>query len=98
MKLYITDEGDPSVGIFSQTYTVETPCTAEYPDDMAWFKDQMKRVYGEFAEGRLTMWYESECGQDTDCPEGLEIVGFREDWEMDEFDSLFQCVKQRMSQ
>jgi len=76
MKLYITDGGDPSVGIFSQTYTVETPFTPEnaYPDDLIWFKRQMENVYKEFAEGRLTLWYEHECEKDTDEPDDFECL------------------------
>lgn len=86
MKLYITDEGDPSVGVFSKTYEIDTPFHPDnvYPDDLIWFKRQMETVYKEFAEGRLTMWYENECDIDPDEP--------------DDFECLFQCVKDRMSQ
>tara|TARA_R110000868_G_scaffold12456_7_gene59517 strand:+ start:445 stop:645 length:201 start_codon:yes stop_codon:yes gene_type:complete len=62
MKLYIKDEGDPSVGIFPQTYTVETPFTGghEDKDDMEWFKSRMLDTYREFSEGSLILWYENE--------------------------------------
>jgi len=52
MKLYITDKGDPFVGIFEQTYTIETPLTDESSlNDFKWFKTQIENLYNEFAEG-----------------------------------------------
>lgn len=61
MKLYITDKGDPHVGIFEQTYEIETPLTEENsPADFKWFKTQISNLYNEFAEGRLVLIFANE--------------------------------------
>jgi hypothetical protein len=62
IKLYVTDQGDPSVGIFAQTYVVDTPF---HPDDydteeMDWFRKQIEAAYKEFAEGRLVLQFDIE--------------------------------------
>lgn len=61
MKLIIVDQGDPSVGIFSMVYTLETPVDKDTDsDDRKWFKKQISNLYQQFAEGRLTIDYEDE--------------------------------------
>lgn len=60
MKLIVTDHGDPSVGIFPETWQVDAPhdCTEEEGREL--FRDLILQAYAEFCEGRLTAEYEYE--------------------------------------
>lgn len=62
MKLYITDLGDESVGIFAQTWTIEVPFEKDDADekDLAWFKRHISEAYREFASGKLVADYDFE--------------------------------------
>jgi len=59
MKLYITDIGDTSVGVFPTTYTIETPFDSDdYDDsDKEFFLQEMLKIYNEFSFGYLTAEY-----------------------------------------
>jgi len=62
MKLYITDKGDPSVGIFDETWTVEAPFNEDDVDalDLNEFKNMIIDVYKEFSFGKIIGQYENE--------------------------------------
>lgn len=63
MKLFITDKGDPSVGIREITYQVDVPfdvdinTTEDQEDDLEYFKSCMLNVYKEFSQGKLIAEY-----------------------------------------
>ncbi len=62
MNLIITDQGDESVGIFSQTYKMETPFS-ESDDDHEYrelFKYAVIKALAESAQGRLVAMYDFE--------------------------------------
>lgn len=61
-KLFITDHADPSVGLFSETYTIETPfesCEEDF-ELREWFRLEQVKIYREFAMGRVTAEYDFE--------------------------------------
>ena len=62
MNLIITDQGDESVGIFSQTFKIETPFSEneDTREDIEWFRDRLIQAYAEFAQGRLLAMYDFE--------------------------------------
>lgn len=62
MKLFVTDHGDPSVGLFSQTWEVDCPFNREDLDGegLNLFKTDIKKLYKEFANGKVTAEYEFE--------------------------------------
>lgn len=63
-KLYITDKGDPSVGIFPQTWTIECPWSTKDSgisnEDKEFFKTEIEKLYKEFAEGEIVYHYDNE--------------------------------------
>ena len=68
MKLYVDDNGDPSVGIFSQTWVIECPFEYDENDtqNMEQFRIDIIRIYSEYAEGKITADYDFECYKDED--------------------------------
>ena len=52
VSLAITDKGDPSVGIFSQTWVIPCPFNSlkDDPELCEWFKEEQCRIYQEFTE------------------------------------------------
>lgn len=60
IKLYVTDHGDPSVGINLATWTVEAPANKEETQELEWFKGAIIEVYKEAAQGRVTACYDFE--------------------------------------
>lgn len=68
MKLILTDKGDPSVGIFETTWEVDVPLQdfkdakmeLDYVQELQFFKESIKKVYEEFAEGRIIAHYDFE--------------------------------------
>jgi hypothetical protein len=62
IKCIITDNGDPSVGIFPQTWYLWCPFTMEDvdEDDLTFFKKDVHMLYSPFAEGRLDVYYDFE--------------------------------------
>ena len=61
-KLFITDHGDPSVGVFPQTFTIEAPfeCTEDDFEVREWFRLEQVEIYKELAFGALTAEYDFE--------------------------------------
>lgn len=73
-KLFITDSGDPSVGMFPCFWTIEVPFTVSQKDiqyyiadpqnenvfELYWFKGQMIDLYEEYCDGRCTAYYDFE--------------------------------------
>ncbi len=58
-KLEIHDSGDPSVGIFSQTWFVDVPFTFEFDnnkddENAIWFKEQIENIFETYCEGKMT--------------------------------------------
>ncbi len=53
MIMFITDHGDPSVGIFPQTWTIQCPfCKVDVDEEgLDFFRKEMQKLYGEFSEG-----------------------------------------------
>lgn len=61
VKAVVTDKGDPSVGIFPCSWTVECPFYKDADQDSKeWFRKQIEKVYSEFAEGRILVDYDYE--------------------------------------
>lgn len=61
MKLYITDKGDETVGVFGQTWTIEAPFEYEAEsDDCEWFRENILEIYKEFAFGAIVAVYDFE--------------------------------------
>ncbi len=62
MKAIIKDGGDPSVGIFPRYWEADVPFTVSDVDmqTIEWFRKQLENLYGEFAEGKLTVDYDYE--------------------------------------
>ena len=61
-KLFITDKGDSSVGMFPRTWTIEHPFTKDEADKefLEWFRLHMIGIYYEFSEGSVTAEYDFE--------------------------------------
>lgn len=57
IRLIIEDKGDVSVGIFPQSWDIETPFYDINPEGMEWFARKMVEVYSEFADGKITYTY-----------------------------------------
>lgn len=58
--LIITDQGDPSVGIFPQSWEIECPFWSDEENDTKeWFLDQAVLLYREFCDGKCTAEYSS---------------------------------------
>jgi len=66
MKLYITDLGDPSVGIFAMTWILD--CPFEYDkeeiENMEQFRIDQLKIYNDYSEGHLIADYDFECYKD----------------------------------
>ena len=62
VKCFVSDMGDPSVGIFPQSWTVECPFYRENTDDdeLEYFREEIAKLYSEYAEGRLVVIYDFE--------------------------------------
>ena len=63
MKAFITDHGDPSVGFFPITYTVECPFTKEDidSDERVEFRQRLFQLYLDFSGGfSMTVEFEDE--------------------------------------
>ena len=62
MKLYINDEGDPSVGIFGVQWEVECPFEKSDTDQDEFedFRKQIEAVYAPYCQGRMWSAYDFE--------------------------------------
>lgn len=62
MKLYVTDQGDRTVGIWDQTWTIECPFNEKDIDteNLEWFRSEIERIYKEFCDGRIECGYEKK--------------------------------------
>lgn len=65
LKLIVRDAGDPSVGIFPTIWEVDAPFSREHdePKDLNDFRNEVIKLYKEFAEGKLTVLYDFEIEQ-----------------------------------
>lgn len=82
MKLIITDFGDPSVGIFSATYSVDCPFEVDDTDkeSIDFFREAMCITYGEFAQGKLVAEYDFEIeNREFDLMENEDLFSDLED-------------------
>jgi len=61
-KLFITDHADPSVGLFSQEWTIECPFEKDETTEsfLEWFRLHMIGIYVEFSDGKVTAEYDFE--------------------------------------
>lgn len=61
MKLFVTAPGDPSVGIFPQTFSVDCPFD-EHADqeNKDWFRDQIAAVFLEMLDEKIWAEYDYE--------------------------------------
>jgi len=66
MKLYITDLGDPSVGIFAMTWILDCPFEYDKEDieNMEQFRIDQLKAYSEYAQGKLVASYDFEYFKD----------------------------------
>lgn len=71
--LIVEDRGDPSVGIFSQSFQIPCPFFKNdvEPDALEYFRDKIEELYGEFTERRVICQYDFEC-MEPDLPEEVE--------------------------
>lgn len=63
VKVYaiVTDTGDPSVGIFPCSWTVECPFYKDEEDEnKIFFRNHIQKLYSEFAEGRILVDFDYE--------------------------------------
>lgn len=59
--LIITDEADPSVGLFSSTWEIECPFPQEEDTETKeWFREFMVSTYKEFCEGNCVALFDYE--------------------------------------
>ena len=65
MKLIVQDKGDPSVGIFECSWEVECPFSQKdaEPETLEFFREEIRKLYQEFAEGRIVCEYDFEIKQ-----------------------------------
>jgi len=61
VKAYVTDHGDPSVGLFPCTWEVECPFHKDDDEETKeFFREHLSKLYGEFAEGKITIDFDYE--------------------------------------
>jgi len=65
IKAIITDLGDSSVGIPQTSWEVECPFNTDSIDandkeTLDWFRNKLKELYEDFAEGRLMVEFDFE--------------------------------------
>jgi hypothetical protein len=74
MKLFITDFADPSVGLFQASYDVVCPFEKEDVHALSFFKEEIKKIYSEFAEGKVVAEYDFERldRNESEIPEEIE--------------------------
>lgn len=62
MKLIIHEQGDLSVGMPERWYEIECPFEKDevWSSDLSNFKDRMKAIYAEYAEMKVTAFYDFE--------------------------------------
>lgn len=76
MRLYVWDQGDPSVGLQGAEYIVNCP----FPDDetdkeqLDWFKEEIGKIYKEFCEGRMVLCYDFELKLETDSFDERQLI------------------------
>lgn len=66
IKLFITDKGDPSVGIFETGWVVEAPVyikdtnniSEDEKEELEFFCEKMIEVYKEFCDGKCIAYYD----------------------------------------
>lgn len=61
LQMSITDPGDPSVGIFAQTWFIDVPFLAnEDPENREFFRGKILELYQEFSESKLYSGFSDE--------------------------------------
>jgi len=56
--LIIYDSGDPSVGIFPASWSIDCPYVYDERDEHKDFVEDIRKAYQEYASGYLTVEYE----------------------------------------
>ena len=75
MKLHVIDCGDPSVGIFQQEFEVDCPFALDDGTNINehyYFKQEIEKLFSEYAEGRLILKYDYEIEREEKLYEQLE--------------------------
>lgn len=60
MKLYITDQGDYSVGIPDTIFEIDVPFEKTDTENLEWFRKEQLKIYHDFCEGRMGASYDFE--------------------------------------
>jgi len=65
IKLIVTDQGDPSVGIFPESWLVESPIIDKNEkENLEFFKAEIIKLYDSFCDGKCVAGYDFEWKQD----------------------------------
>lgn len=59
---YVSDAGDPSVGIFATSWEVECPFWKEdaEPEDYELFRTKLAELYSDYCEGRIHVYFNTD--------------------------------------
>ena len=60
MRLIVTNYGDPSVGIFPQSWNVDVPFSKDEIDNLECFRETMLNTYRDYAKGKISAVYDFE--------------------------------------
>lgn len=60
MTLYIYHKGDPSVGINSESFSLDVPFEKDEIDDLEYFRSSMLNVYKDFFDFKAYAQYDFE--------------------------------------
>ena len=66
IKMVVTDHADPSVGIFQQNWELDSPWSKEnkneyeITEELEWFREKIREIYIEFAQGEISVLYDFE--------------------------------------
>ena len=80
MKLYITDKGDASVGIWPQYWTIEVPFEKDDFDaedlklNLEEFRKDMLKAYSEYSEGSIYARYDFEIEEEERAEAEIEAA------------------------
>jgi hypothetical protein len=84
IKLYVTDHGDPSVGIFPETWEIQTPFSTYQPIEkqiLEEFRKGILELYSDYTDCIPVATYEFEIEEPTiiafDLPEDSNYLDFQ---------------------